>query len=89
MLSGLQHKRTARRKRTRADRLRGLEEPVRGTANGSRPTVQDVGVNHGGADVGMAQEFLDGADVVSVFQEVSRKGVAQCVSAEASQPYRG
>ncbi len=80
MLSGLQHKRTARRKRTRADRLRGLEEPVRGTANGSRPTVQDVGVNHGGADVGMAQEFLDGSNIVAILQQMSGEGVSERVA---------
>ena len=39
-----------------------------------------VGVDHGGFEVSVAQEFLDGADVVSVFEEVRpeemSKGVA-------------
>jgi len=28
-------------------------------------SVQDVGVEYGGADTGVAQEFLDGPDIVS------------------------
>jgi hypothetical protein len=34
-----------------------------------------MGVDHGRADIGMPQEFLNRADVVSVFKEVSRKRV--------------
>ena len=36
---------------------------------------EDVGVLHGGADVLVAEELLDGADVVGVGQEVGREGV--------------
>jgi hypothetical protein len=81
----LQHKRTGPRKRGRACRVRGHQEPVRGTAHGCRATVQYVGVDHGRADIGVAKELLDGSDaclcvarrqVVSIFKEVS--GPAQC-----------
>ncbi len=34
-----------------------------------------MGVDHGGADAAVAQEFLDGADVVAVLQEVGGEGV--------------
>ena len=33
-------------------------------------TFHDVQINHGGGDVGMTQEALDGADVGSGFQQV-------------------
>ena len=36
---------------------------------GSR-TLHDVQVDHGGGDVGMAKQALDGADVGSGFQQV-------------------
>jgi hypothetical protein len=34
-------------------------------ADAERSSVQDVGVDHGGGDVAVAEEFLDGADVVA------------------------
>jgi hypothetical protein len=36
-----------------------------------------VGVNHGSFDVFVTDEFLDGADVVTVLEEVGGKGVAE------------
>jgi hypothetical protein len=33
-----------------------------------------VGVNHGGADIFVAQQFLDGADVVTGFKQVDAIG---------------
>ena len=35
--------------------------------------VEHMGVNHGGDNVGMAQQFLHGADIISVFQQVRGK----------------
>jgi len=40
-----------------------------------------VGVNHGGADVAVAQEFLDCADVIAVLQHVRREGMPKGVAA--------
>ncbi len=40
-----------------------------------------MGVDHGRADVLVTQEFLDCSDVVSILQEMRRKGVAQGVGA--------
>lgn len=34
-------------------------------------------VNHGGADVGVSEQFLDGADVLAVFQQVRGEAVPQ------------
>jgi hypothetical protein len=45
--------------------------------------VEDVGVDHGGGDVAVAEELLDGADVVASLEEVGGKGVAEGVAANA------
>src|SRR5688500_13798559 len=37
--------------------------------------VEDVGVDHGGLEVGVAEELLDGADVVAILEGVSGKAV--------------
>ncbi|MEY2843032.1 MAG: hypothetical protein RI920_1069, partial [Pseudomonadota bacterium] len=39
--------------------------------------LQHMRVNHGGADIGMTQEFLHGADVIARLQQVRGKGMAQ------------
>ena len=57
------------------------EAVIQGTFYGLGTAVQGVGVDHGGADVAVAQEFLYGADVVSVFQKMSGKGVSEGVTA--------
>jgi len=43
--------------------------------------VEHVGVDHGGLDVVVAEELLDGADVVAVAEEVGGKAVALIPSA--------
>jgi hypothetical protein len=42
-----------------------------------------MGINHRGFDIFVAEEFLDGADVVAVLQEVSGKGVPKGVTTDA------
>lgn len=37
--------------------------------------IQDVGVDHRRRDVAMAEQLLDGANVIAGFQEVRREGV--------------
>jgi hypothetical protein len=44
------------------------------TAKGA--AVEDVGVDLGGADVLVAEELLDGADVVAGLEEMGREAVA-------------
>jgi hypothetical protein len=41
-----------------------------------------MGVNHGGFDIFVAQQFLDGADVVAVLQEMSGKTMAEGVASK-------
>ena len=41
-----------------------------------------MGVDHGGFDVFVAEEFLDGSDVVAVLEEVGGEGMAEGVRAD-------
>ena len=41
-------------------------EAVGGAEDAGGTAVEDVGVDHGGGDVAVAKEFLDGADVGAV-----------------------
>ena len=44
---------------------------------GQTAPIQDVSVDHGRLDVFVTQQFLDGAEVVVIFQQVRGKGVAE------------
>jgi len=50
---------------------------VQWTANRHGASVEDVGVDHSSADVLVPQQFLHGADVVAIFQQVGGEGVAE------------
>lgn len=50
---------------------------VERAAHGEAALVEDVGVEHRGFDVGVAKQFLDGADVIAVLQQVGGKAVAK------------
>jgi hypothetical protein len=50
--------------------VREQAEAVQGASDAAVTAVQDVGVDHGGLDAAVAEEFLDGADVVTVFEQV-------------------
>ena len=39
-----------------------------------------MGVNHGGADIPVAEQFLNRADVVPIFQQMGRKRMAVLIS---------
>ena len=56
-----------------------IEEPVRGASHSRRCPVEHVRVDLCGADVPVAEELLDGADVVPVLEQVGGEGVAQGV----------
>jgi hypothetical protein len=47
---------------------------VQWAADGETAPVEDVSINHGGFDILVAEEFLDGADVVAIFEQVSGIG---------------
>jgi hypothetical protein len=55
---------------------------VQRAMNPETAAVEDVGVNHGRFNIGMAEEFLDGADVVAGFEQVGGEGVAEGVAAD-------
>lgn len=45
--------------------------------------IQDVCVDHRRADIRVAEQFLHHSDVVSVLEQMRRKGVAEGVAADA------
>jgi hypothetical protein len=56
---------------------------IEGTPYARGATVEDVGVDHGRGDVSVAEELLDGANVVSGLQQVCGKGVTERVAGDA------
>ena len=50
---------------------------VGGTSYASTPLVQNVGVDHGRCDVLVAEELLNGSDVVTVLKKVRGKGMTK------------
>lgn len=58
--------------------------PVRRTPDGVPSTIQYVGVDHGRTDVGVAEEFLDGADGIPVFKQVGGEGMGRFVEVVAA-----
>ena len=53
-----------------------------------RPDRNAVGVDHGGLQAGVAQQFLDGADVVIGLQQVGGEGVAKGMGFDALGNFR-
>ena len=53
---------------------------IEGTADPEADLIDDVQVDHGGADILVAEELLDGADVVAVAEHLSGEGVAEGVA---------
>ena len=58
-------------------------ELVEGAADAEAASVEDVGVDHGGLPVAVAEEFLDRADIVAGLEQVRREGVAERVARRA------
>lgn len=56
---------------------------VEGGFDSQAAALEDVGVDHGGADVFMAEQFLNGSYVVAVLKEVGGEGVAEGVGADS------
>jgi hypothetical protein len=52
---------------------------IQWAADGKPPAIEDVGVDHGSLHVFVPQQLLDGANVVTGFQEVGGEGVAEGV----------
>ena len=61
----------AARRRPRIRYLRScVERPVDRAAHSGWSTVQDVGVDHRRTDIAMAEQVLDGPDVVTILEQV-------------------
>ena len=54
---------------------------IQRAAHAQRTLIEHMGVDHGGADIFVAEEFLDGANVIAVFQEVGGEGMTEGVTA--------
>jgi hypothetical protein len=65
-----------------------MRSAVEGAADGSCAAVEDVGVNHRGGDVVVAEELLDGADVVTGLEEMGGKGMSERVGSYFAIPAR-
>ena len=66
----------------RPNRFRGMNvrcfvRRVGGALYPATAPIQDVGVDHGGTDVAVAEELPYGADVVAIFQQMRGETVAQ------------
>lgn len=53
---------------------------ISGRADGTRPFVENVGVDHGRFEVTVAKEFLDGSDIVTTVEELRGEGVPKGVA---------
>ena len=82
---------------TRALPVRWVRAPtIGGAAHAAGTPVQDVGVDHRGAHVPMAEQFLDGPDVVAVpirsaetlADAVEKPGPVRCGWTELSRDER-
>ena len=58
----------------------GLEVEVQGTLSTGSGALHDVEVGHGGGDVGVTHQVLDGADVGTGFKEMGCEAVTQRIS---------
>lgn len=66
-----------------------LRRSVQRAADAHGTAVEDVGVNHGGADVAVAEELLDRADVVAGLEQVRGEAVAESVAGGSFCEARG
>jgi hypothetical protein len=61
-----------------------LTHLIQWTADAFFTPIQDMGIDHGSRDVRVPEQFLDGADIVAVFQKVGGKRVAEGVAGGAA-----
>ncbi len=59
--------------------LSKMDYYVEGADDAAPAFVEDVGVDHGGGHVAVAEQFLHGADVIAGFEQVGGEAVAQRV----------
>ncbi len=51
------------------------------TAHAEAGFIQNMGIDHGGGEVFMAEQFLDGADIVAVLEQMGGEAMAKGVAA--------
>jgi hypothetical protein len=62
-------------------RIRPHAEPIGGAAVPSAPSIQNMGVDQGQADISMGKRFLDRPNIVPILKQVGGKGMAEGVTA--------
>src|SRR5579883_3458959 len=74
----------AQRDRHRLNRpfLTGAVQGVQIAHHGLHPLAQDVSVDLGGRNIGVAQKLLDGTQIGAVVQQMARKGMPQHMRAD-------
>ena len=55
-------------------------EPIHWTEHASWSPIENMGIDHGGFDVLVAEQLLNGADIVAVLEQVGCKGVPEGVA---------
>ncbi len=63
-------------------RRRDLAENVHRASDTTSTAVENMGVDHRGADVSVTEQFLDRPNIVSFLEEVSGKGMAERVAGD-------
>jgi hypothetical protein len=48
---------------------------IEGTTHALSATLKDMRLDHGGADALVAQEFLNGANIIAIFQQMGREAM--------------
>src|SRR3990172_5425128 len=61
--------------------LRLPKSSIEGAAHGQSAPVEDMGVNHRGPHVFVAEEFLDGSNVVAGFEQMRSEAMSERVAA--------
>ena len=56
---------------------------VEGAFDGKSAALEYVGVDHGGADILMPEQFLNGTNIVAVLEEMGCKGMTEGVAGDA------
>ena len=78
-------RRMERRKQPMVQAVRDPSQRVDGTDHAQGAFVQDMRVDHGGLDVGLAEKFLHRADVLAGFQQMGGEAVPKAVRREANR----
>ena len=59
----------------------GADLQIERTANTEGALIENVGIDHSGFEVFVPEEFLDGADIIAIFEQVGCEAMAQGMAA--------